>query len=771
MAENANIRIIIDAIAEAAEEALDEVGDEILGMAGDAELAGGRLDEFSDEMNQATASGAILQEALDEVQDSEEKLTATSYLLQSAIDEVGDELLQASGKSAAASGSFSALSLSSQGASLSVGSFSSVLTLSLIPALLTLSTMLAPLAASFAVVGAAAASLAGAFGLIVGSGILAFGQERAQQNKEELQQVNQRIKQLQLLKEQTGSLTSAQQDQLETLKQKKKELGDATTATGALSNVMSDLKEEITPLIVEFGEQFVPLIADAVDAIPDLVENMFDAIGGTEQFRQALRDFGRVMFDVLPALVGIMFDLARDALPVLRDLATWLGDTGPGAASDMKASFEEIQPELMSLIDALIDMGPTLLEFGTVTANVVLPVITELVKAMDGFMETVLALPDPIRGVVVGFLAFLPVIVKLVSGLSTLLGWLGFNGITGALQYAVAWLMNAVGAAGGLSSILSTLAGYASTAASAIAGSTAALVAIGAAIGLAVVKLMDMFGVLDAVGNAGAAFSDFFSKDVVDSILTVASILSLGLIPLLGVLGGVIIGLVRGDISGAIDNAEQIFDRFAGAFQNVGSIIMSTAANLAKGVWTWLVGGFRSAGSAVWGVLTGLAQGFVDFFTNTLPQVIVRGVSFVIAFWESGMNRIYNLFRDVFQGIVNFGAQALETFLNTMIDHVNSWLSTIDDVADTVESVTGVNIGDVAELERVDIQSRELGGQRRETDVGTLAQRRQEQLNTTINGGIQVDVSNEQDLGQNPYRSSRTFGDQLRREIRNKQGT
>jgi len=106
-----------------------------------------------------------------------------------------------------------------------------------------------------------------------------------------------------------------------------------------------------------------------------------------------------------------------------------------------------------------------------------------------------------------------------------------------------------------------------------------------------------------------------------------------------------------------------------------------------------------------------------------------------------------------------------------MIDHVNSWLSTIDDVADTVESVTGVDVGNLAELDRVDIQSRDLGGQRRETDVGALASQREEQLQTTINGGIQVDVSNEQDLGQNPYRSSRTFGDQLRREIRGKQGT
>lgn len=771
MAENANIRIIIDAIAEAAEEALEDVGDEMLGMAGDADLAGGRLDEFSDEMNQATGSGALLSEALDEVQDSEEQLTATSFLLQSAMDDVGDEMTEAAGKSALASGAFSSLSVSSEGASLSIGSLSSVMTLSLIPAVLTLSTMLAPLAASLAVVGAAGASLAGAFGLIVGSGILAFGEQRAEQNRKELEQTNQRIAQLESLKEQTGSLTSAQQEQLQTLRQEQKELEDATSAGGALKNVMSDLKEEITPLIVEFGEEFVPLIADAVDAIPELVERMFDAIGGTDEFRQALRDFGRVMFDVLPVLIGLMFDLAREALPVLRDLGSWLMDTGPEAASGMKQSFEEIQPELMSLIDALVEMGPTLLEFGTVTAEVVLPVLTELIKAMDGFMETVLALPDPIGGVVVGLLAFAPILVKLGSIASTVASLLGYSGLTGALSSLGGWLVGLLPSAFQLGVAFQTVVEFASAAASAIAGSTAALVAIGAAIGLGVVKLMDMFGVLDAVSDAGAAFADFFGKDATDAILTFLSVISLGIIPLLGALGGIIIGLVRGDLSGAVDNAEAILGTFGDAFMNTGSIILGAVQSIAAGIWTWFVGGITSAGSAVWNVLTGLAQGFVQFFTQTLPGVVISGISFVIAFWESGMNRIHNLFLDVFQGIVNFGAQALETFLNTMIDHVNTWLSTIDDVANTVESVTGVNIGDVAQLEQVDIQSRDLGGQRRETDVGTLAERREEQMNTTINGGISVDVTNDQDLGQNPYRSSRTFGDQLRREIRSKQGT
>lgn len=771
MAENANIRIIIDAIAEAAEEALDDVGDEILGMAGNAELAGGRLDEFSDEMNGATASGAVLKEALDEVQDSEEQLTATSYLLQSAIDDVGDEMLEASAKSTAASGAFTSLSLSSEGASLSMGTLSSVMTLSLIPAVLTLSTMLAPLAASLAVVAGAAASLAGAFGLIVGSGILAFGQQRAEQNKEQLQQTNARIRQLQSLKEQTGSLTAAQQDQLQTLKQKQKELEGATTATGALGKVMGDLKEEITPLIVEFGESFVPLIADAVDAIPELVERMFDAVGGTESFREALRDFGRVMFDVLPALVGLMFDLARDALPVLRDLAAWLGEKGPGAASAMKQSFEEIQPELMAFLDALVEAAPTLLEFGTVTANVVIPVLTELIKAMDGFMETVLALPEPLQGITVAALAFLPVLVKLGSIASTVASLLGYSGLTGALSALGGWLVGLLPSAFQLGMAFQTVVNFASAAASAIAGSTAALVAIGAAIGLGVVKLMDMFGVLDAVRQAGEDFADFFGKDATDAILTFLSVITLGIFPALAALGGIIVGLVRGDLSGAVDNAEQILGTFGDAFMNTGGMIISAVSSIASGVWTWLVGGLRSAGSAVWNVLSGLAQGFVQFFTKTLPGVVISGISYVIAFWESGMNRIYNLFRDVFQGLVNFGARALETFLNTMIDHVNTWLSTIDDVADTVQSVTGVNIGDVAQLDRVDIQSRELGGSRRETDVGTLAQRREEQMNTVIQGGITVDVTNDQDLGQNPYRSSRTFGDQLRREIRSKQGT
>ena len=768
---DANVRVLVSALTEAAEQNLEDVGDEMLGLSTDGHVAAEGLDAAGDEMSAATRSALILQSALDEVGDEAVGAGVKAQFLQDALDEVGDQATQAAVQSQAASGAFSSLSISSQGASLSIGSLSTAFTLSLIPAVLTAATVLAPLIVTIGALAAGAAALAGAFGLIIGSGILAFGEQKAQQNSEELEQTQRLIDQYETMQATGQQLTAQQEDRLAQLRQKKKELEDQTTATGALAGVVGDLKEELKPLIVDFGREFIPLIREAVDAIPDVVREMLNAVGGTDQFKEALRDFGAIAAEVLPALVGLMFDLARMALPVLRDLVSFLQGNGNAALRDMKASIQELAPELNEMLDALIDMAPTLLEFGTNVGEVLIPALTDLIQVADGFMETVNGMDEGTQQLVIKLLLLAPVLIKVASVASSLASVLGFSGLTGLLISMGKFLVGLLPTAFQLGQAFAYIQYGASALGSAIAGSTAALVAIGAAIGLAVVKLMDMFGILDAVGNAGAAFGEFFGKDATDGILTFLSIITLGLLPAIAALGGIIIGLVRGDLSGAVDNAEQILGTFGSAFSNTFGMIISATAGFVNGVIQF----FGGLWASLTGFLSGLASAFVNFFVQTLPQLAFDGLVLMITGVEVLLNTLFNLFASTFNGIIDLISTAIDTAINGVIGIVNNFLEGIDGVADAVSDVIGRDIGDIETIDRVDTSqiAEDLQLQNRETNFSQLeSQNRdqmqgvQRQINQTE---VNVDVGG--DLQQDPYSFSRSLADQVNREKRSNGGT
>jgi hypothetical protein len=740
MASDANVRVLVSALTEAAEESLEDVGAELSGLAGQGHVAAEGLDAAAGEMGSATRTAAILQAALDELGSEAVSAGVKAEFLQHALDDVGDEATQAAVQSQAASGSFSSLSLSASGASLSVGTLSTAFTLSLIPALLTAATVIAPLVVAFGALAAAAAAVAGAFGLIIGSGILAWGDQMAQQNEEELAQTDRLISQYETMQDAQGALTAQQQTRLRQLREKKEELQDQTTATGALAGVVGDLKEELQPLVVEFGREFIPLIKDAVDAIPDVVEEMLNAVGGTEQFRDSLREFGQIAADVLPTLVGLMFDLARAALPVLRDVVSFLQDNGRAALEDMKASVMELKPELMDLLDALVDLAPTLLEFGTNVGNVLIPAVTKLVRATDGFMETINDMNETTRKIVISLLLLAPILVKLAGLASTLYG--SFTGLKEALV--------------GLKA--------------AIAGSTAAAVALGAAIGLAVVWTLDMLGVFSAVSEAGEAMGELLGEDLVDSILTLLSVLTLGLFPLIAAVGAAIVELVRGDISGAVDAFHDVMGVFGDAFGNVEDMIISGLQSLGE----WFVNIFSGIGGFVLGFLDDLGQGFMAFFLDTLPNLVLDGLIFLVSAVEVQLNVLFNLFASVFNGIIGLISEAIDTAVNGVIDIVNGFLEGIDEVANAVSDVTGRDIGDIESIGQVDTSgiAEDLQLQQRETGFSQVrqgnrqqAQGVQRQINNTE---VNVDVGG--DLQQNPHSFSRDVAEQVNREKRSNNG-
>lgn len=740
MAGDANVRVVVSAITEAAEQALDEVGEDMAGLSDDALAAQTGLDQLSDEMSQAERGAIILQTALGEMSDEMRDSTLAAQLLQGALDEVGEEARQASASSAAASSSFSTLSISAGAASLSVGTLSKAFTLSLIPAVLTAATVLAPAVALLTALAAGAVAVAGAFGLIIGSGILAFGDQMAQQNQEELSQTERLISQYETMRQQQGALSAQDQQRLRQLRKKKSELEDQTTVMGALQAALADVGSELRPLIVDFGREFIPLIREALDAIPELAEEMMNAVGGTEEFRDALRDFGAGMAEVLPPLTGAFFELARDALPLVRELFSWIADNGGGIWAAILQSVNELEPQWRDLLDALIEMGPVLLEFGTNVGKVLIPAIADLIRGLTWLMEAVNDMEGPWQNIVISALLLAPVLVKIAGLASSLATLLGFNGLTGAIASLATWLATSVG-------------GW---------------IAIGAAIGLVGVKILDMIGVLDGLMDIGSSARDLIGGDLADAMLTLASIMTLGLLPVIAAIGAAIIELVRGDIGGAVDNFEQVMGIFDDAFGNTLDLVVGGAEQMASAI----MAAFGQAGSFLLGWISTMGNSLVSFFLDTLPGLVLDALTWMTAIWTSGFNRIYNIFADIWNSIAELGVGLMNDVLDTLERFINMWIDHVNRLVEEANDIPFVNVNTLDDVNGPEIQRDAFQVDQRQTDVGTLQRRQRDtagdiaqQINQTE---VQVDVGG--DLRSNPHTFSRDLANQVNREQRTNNG-
>jgi phage-related protein len=331
-----------------------------------------------------SGSSAGAKTAIASVKTSLGGLQRSANSAQDSIEELGDSTtrttssLSALGGVAGASAlSLTGLSTAGTGASASLSSLA-VSAGTLTTGIVGLSAVLAPMVATLGAVAAAAAGIATAFGAIVGSGLLAFGEERAAQNREELEQINARIAGLEALQDTERGLTDAQADELEQLEEKADRVEETTTVTGALADRLGELRAEIQPLISELGEQFVPLIEDAFEAIPTLVENTIDALGPMDAFRDALRSFGRAAMDAIPNAVAALVDLGRRALPMVMDFFGALRDGAGGALDAVVGIADRVGDDFMQIGGALRDLLPELTELGVIIIEAAAPALDSL---------------------------------------------------------------------------------------------------------------------------------------------------------------------------------------------------------------------------------------------------------------------------------------------------------------------------------------------------------------------------------------------------------
>lgn len=338
---------------------MDDARDDAFGLSGALGVVGQEFDGARDDSVGLAGALQVLQGSADEAGDEARSLALMLYGLASAGDEAGDELFETAAETSVATGAFNTLSLSAGNASVSVGTFSSVLTLSLIPAVITLSTVLAPLAATLGVVAASLGGVVAGFGAVLGMGAVGH------------------VKELQ----------------------------------AAFKDVVSDL----LPFVKLVGQQFTPLLFDAVEALTPLGFRILEAMGPLDEFADSLRTLGELAMDAIPMVVGGLLDLGRDAVPVLEDVVRWLMTHGPGAFNAMQGAAARFIPIVMDIVDALVDIAPTLLEFGTVVAETILPVLPDLIRGFGDVMQYVLALDPQLRSLVIAGTALAPVLAGAAS--------------------------------------------------------------------------------------------------------------------------------------------------------------------------------------------------------------------------------------------------------------------------------------------------------------------------------------------------------------------
>lgn len=391
------------------------------------------VERAGDEMSGLAGRASIASRGVSTLGDSMRNATLPARMLAGQMERVGDQISGAGARAMAAAPSFGVLAASAGGAELAISGLSMVTTASLIPAMALLSTAMLPLLGVFGAIAAGAAALGIAFGTIIGTGAIA-----------------------------------AQQ-------------------TGALSSALKQARKEITTLVTQFGKQFIPLLRDAIIALPTLVKNMLQAVGGTDQFVRTLRRLGKIAMRVLPMIVGFIFRLARTALPIFNRLITYLQKNGPTAFNRLRKAVVKLWPKVIKLVQAIVPLLPPLLKLGTTVASVLLPVLTKLAKGLTKLITWFNQLSPPIKRAVVvlsGILAVLTPIITaiasfalavwpLISALGTLLPVLGTISTTIALlsnpitiligligTLAAAWLTDWMGIRTTTMNILGQIATY-----------------------------------------------------------------------------------------------------------------------------------------------------------------------------------------------------------------------------------------------------------------------------------------------------------------------
>jgi phage-related protein len=285
--------------------------------------------------------------------------------------------LDSAGRSAlTTAGMFSALSFSSDGAAVSVGTLSGALTLSLIPALLTVSTVLAPL------IGALGGFVAIA-GAVAGVGI-------------------------------AGTL------------------GAVATETGRLrarfTGLLDIIKDEFAPVFGVAADVISQLLLRLGAIIPRLVPTQ-DVV---EQIGDSFLALGSAIIESLPAFADLATELATEFLPPFVAFTEDVLPRVPGMIRGLVDVFRDLLPMFRDAGRAVWAILPDLTEFGMTVLSVVAPALGTLTSllhdglvafnSLDAGMQSALVKATLLAPVLAGLSGPLGIAALAVGGLAAAWG-------------------------------------------------------------------------------------------------------------------------------------------------------------------------------------------------------------------------------------------------------------------------------------------------------------------------------------------------------------
>jgi hypothetical protein len=195
---------------------------------------------------------------------------------------------------------------------------------------------------------------------------------------------------------------------------------------------------------------FGPLLVQGIKNLDELVENIVSAVGGTQAFRDALRDFGSFAFDVIPSLVGAMFQIARGALPLIQQAFNRLD--AEGVFSTIANTTQRLLPVLSRFGAAIARLLPGLISVGAALVEVFLPPITLVTSALAELLSAFGFFPAEAQTLIV-LLGALAVALSPIGGtLATIVGILA--ALTGAIKIVNAAVDVFNNRLGGLSGVM-----------------------------------------------------------------------------------------------------------------------------------------------------------------------------------------------------------------------------------------------------------------------------------------------------------------------------
>ena len=281
------------------------------------------LDDADDEMDSTARSASGLSRAMGTLGGAAGAAVGPINIFTSSVDEAGDEASEAGMEAAGAATGFAALSASGEGLRLSLGAISGNLT-TVAVGITAVMAALSPLVPVLGLAAGAVMGLGAAFAAIIGTGLVAYNDKLTSSNKKRLKTVQSKIKALEKAKEGEKELSAAQKEQLATLKEQEKELKKSTEGFGALGAKLKEVGAELRPVISQFGQKFIHLIESAIQALPGFVKGLLNAVGNLKPFVSALEALGGAAADILPKLLKLFVDVARQALPVFHDIGNFI---------------------------------------------------------------------------------------------------------------------------------------------------------------------------------------------------------------------------------------------------------------------------------------------------------------------------------------------------------------------------------------------------------------------------------------------------------------